>query len=230
MGYELKFQVVWDNLPALLHGAWLTLVISVLSIAVGLVIGTLGAIGRTAGPRVVGRVADAYVEVIRNTPLLIQIFLIYFGLPALVRAIDPALAPYARFSGFTAGFLALAIYAGAYNLEVIRAGIEAVPKGQQEAATSSGLSFAQTYRTIILPQGFRISLPALTNNVIAILKQSALVHVTGFRELTFVGYDLNSWTFRAFEVFGAVTVIYLILVFGLSALLAAVERRIAYRV
>lgn len=230
MGYELKFSVVWDNLPALLHGAWLTLEISFLSILAGLVIGTAGAVARTAGPRWAGRFCGAYVEAIRNTPLLIQIFLIYFGLPALMREVDPGLAGYFRFSGFWAGFIALTIYAGAYNLEVIRAGIEAVPRGQWEAATSTGLSFLQTYRKVILPQGFRISLPALTNNFISILKQSALVHVTGFRELTFVGYDLNSWTFRAFEVFGAVTVIYLVLVFGLSALLAVLERRLAYRV
>jgi polar amino acid transport system permease protein len=159
------------------------------------------------------------VEVFRNTPLLIQIFIIFFGLPGLGIKLSP----------YISGLTALVLYVGAYNAEVIRAGLEAVPRGQIEAAKSLGLTGVQTFLYIILPQAFQISLPALGNNWVALVKNSSLVSVIGMVELTWVTFDLNALTFRSFELFGTATIFYLILIFILINILAFVEKRFAYK-
>lgn len=215
MGYKLNFSVIWKNLPLLLKGAWLTVEVSTGAIIAAILVGIVMGVAKTSRHQFLRLPAAWYVEAFRNTPLLIQIFFIYFGLPQIGLKLSP----------FMSGFTALVLYTGAYNTEIVRAGLEAIPKGQIEAARSLGFTELQTIRHIIVPQAFRISLPALSNNFIALLKNSSLVSVIGMVELTFIGNDLTAWTFRAFEVYGAVTVIYLILVFNLSWILAMIERR-----
>jgi polar amino acid transport system permease protein len=219
MGYKIDPAVVIQYLPEFLKGIFLTVEISFLAILFGLVLGILAAAARVSRFKVLHVLGAAYVEIFRNTPLLIQIFIIYFGLPAL----GMKLSPY--FSGLTA----LVLYVGAYNTEVIRAGLEAVPRGQTEAAQSLGLTGVQTFLYIVLPQMFRISLPALGNNWVALVKNSSLVSVIGMVELTFVTYDLNALTFRSFELFGAATIFYLILIFILTNIQTFVEKKFTYK-
>jgi len=216
MGYKLDFSVIWKNLPLLLKGAWFTVEVSTGAILVAILVGIVMGVAKTSRHQFLRFPAAWYVETFRNTPLLIQIFFIYFGLPQIGLKLSP----------FMSGFAALVLYTGAYNTEVVRAGLEAIPKGQIEAARSLGFTEIQTIRYVIVPQAFRISLPALSNNFIALLKNSSLVSVIGMVELTFIGNELTAWTFRAFEVYGAITVLYLALVFSLSWILAIIERRI----
>jgi polar amino acid transport system permease protein len=182
-------------------------------------IGILAAVGRTSRFKILNLVGAVYVEVFRNTPLLIQIFIIFFGLPGIGIKLSP----------YVSGLIALVLYVGAYNTEVIRAGLEAVPRGQIEAAKSLGLTGVQTFLYVIIPQTLRISLPALGNNWVALVKNSSLVSVIGMVELTWVALDLNALTFRSFELFGAATIFYLILIFILINIQSYVERRFAYK-
>lgn len=219
MGYELDPSIVIKHLPLFLKGIFLTCEISFFAILIGLLIGIGGAVARGSSWRILRLLGAAYVEVFRNTPLLIQIFIIYFGLPSLGLKLSP----------YVSGLTALVLYVGAYNTEVIRAGLEAVPKGQTEAAKSLGLTSFQTFLYVILPQTFRIALPALGNNWVALVKNSSLVSVIGMVELTFVTYDLNALTFRSFELFGAATLFYLVLIFILINIQSFVEKKFAYK-
>jgi His/Glu/Gln/Arg/opine family amino acid ABC transporter permease subunit len=214
--YEFHFAEVWKALPYLTEGAALTIGISFLAMLGGLVIGLALALASQARWRLVRWIVTAYVEVVRNTPLLIQIFFIYFGLP-LVLVKVPA---------FGSGLLALTLYGAAYNCEVFRAGLEAVPHGQHEAARSTGLTAWQEARYVILPQALRISFPALGNNLVSLVKNSSLVSAIGMVELMFVANDISFNNFRSFEVYGAAVVYYMVIVLGLSRLLSVMERRV----
>jgi len=219
MAYQLDPSIIIKYLPLFLKGVFLTVEISFFAILLGLPIGILAAVARTSRFKILNFVGAVYVEVFRNTPLLIQIFIIFFGLPGLGIKLSP----------YISGLTALVLYVGAYNAEVIRSGLEAVPKGQIEAAKSLGLTGVQTFLYIILPQAFQISLPALGNNWVALVKNSSLVSVIGMVELTWVTFDLNALTFRSFELFGTATIFYLILIFILINILAFVEKRFAYK-
>ena len=219
MAYQFDFSIIIKYLPLFLKGVFLTVEISFLAILIGLPVGILAAVARTSRFKILNLVGAVYVEVFRNTPLLIQIFIIFFGLPGVGIKLSP----------YISGLTALVLYVGAYNTEVIRAGLEAVPRGQIEAAKSLGLTGVQTFLHIILPQAFRISLPALGNNWVALVKNSSLVSVIGMVELTWVTFDLNALTFRSFELFGAATIFYLILIFILINIQAFVEKRFLYK-
>ena len=219
MGYQLDLSIITRNLPLFLKGVFLTVEISFFAIVIGLAVGILAAVARTSRLRIIQAIGAIYVEVFRNTPLLIQIFIIFFGLPGLGIKLSP----------YVSGLTALVLYVGAYNTEVIRAGLEAVPRGQIEAAKSLGFTGVQTFLYVILPQTFQISLPALGNNWVALVKNSSLVSVIGMVELTWVTFDLNALTFRSFELFGTATILYLILIFILINILAFVEKRFAYK-
>ena len=214
--YTFEWSAVWRGLPYLLQGAGLTVFISglamVLAAAVGLVLAALTQVrGGVARPLV-----RAYVEVFRNTPLLIQIFIVYFGLPQLGLKLSP----------FLSGLSALVLYAAAYNAEIFRAGLEAVAKGQHEAARSIGLSDLQALRWVIVPQALRVALPALGNNLVSLVKNSSLVSTIGMVELMFVANDISFNNFRTFEIYGAAAVLYVLLVMALTRALGATERRL----
>ena len=183
-----------------------------LALAVGLGVALLSAVGGAVGRGLV----RAYVEVFRNTPLLIQIFIVYFGLPQIGLKLSP----------FLSGLSALTLYAAAYNAEIFRAGLEAVPRGQHEAARSTGLSGLQVAGYVIVPQAVRICLPALGNNLVSLVKNSSLVSTIGMVELMFVANDISFNNFRSFEIYGAAAVLYVVLVLGLSRGLAVLERRL----
>ena len=213
--YAFDPGAVWRGLPYLLEGAGLTVVISasamLLAVALGLVVALLAQAGR------LGRgIVRAYVELFRNTPLLIQIFIVYFGLPQVGLRLSP----------FFSGLSALTLYAAAYNAEIFRAGLEAVPRGQHEAARSTGLSGFQTTRHVVVPQAIRICLPALGNNLVSLVKNSSLVSTVGMVELMFVANDISFNNFRSFEIYGAAALLYVALVLTLTRALALLERRL----
>ena len=214
-GAGFSWSAVVQGLPYLLEGAALTVVISAVAMVLAGVVGlVLAALTQAGG--LARRFVGAYVEVFRNTPLLIQIFIVYFGLPQLG----------VRLSPFLSGLSALVAYAAAYNAEIFRAGLEAVPRGQLEAARSLGLTSWQALRWITLPQAVRISFPALGNNLVSLLKNSSLVSTIGMVELMFVANDISFNNFRSFEIYGTTAAIYVVLVLGLTRVLRAAERRL----
>jgi His/Glu/Gln/Arg/opine family amino acid ABC transporter permease subunit len=217
--YEFHFVEVWKALPYLTEGAALTVGISFLAMLGALVLGLALALASQNRWRLARMIVTTYVEVFRNTPLLIQIFFLYFGLPLVL----------VKLPAFASGLLALTLFGAAYNCEVFRAGLEAVPHGQREAARSTGLTPWQEARYVIVPQALRISFPALGNNLVSLVKNSSLVSVIGMVELMFVANDISFNNFRSFEVYGAAVVYYMVLVLGLSRLLAVMERRVLVR-
>ncbi len=212
----ISLSILPVALPVLLRGALLTLEVSAVAVLIATALGVAGAAMRRSQVPALRALGAGYVEVFRNTPLLIQIFLIYFGLPEIGL----------RLSGFVSGLLALSLYTGAYNTEVFRAGLEAVPRGLREAAAALGLTTWQQFRHIVLPIAVRITLPALGNNFVSLVKNSSLVSTIGIVELTFLARDLETWTFRSFEVYGLATLIYLALLLLVSAGLRTAELRL----
>ena len=159
MNYAFHFNVVLDHLPELLDGAWLTIRLSAMAMAIGLALAVLCAYGKTAGPRLVRWLISAYVELIRNTPFLVQIFIIYFSLPALG----------IRFDANQAALIAMVVNVAAYASEIVRAGIDAVPQGQVEAARALGLTRLQIFRLVVIFPALKIVFPALASQFILLM-------------------------------------------------------------
>ncbi len=203
-------------LPDLAYGALVTLKFSILSTLFGLVIGTVFGIFRIVKNPVLNAISMAYVEVIRGTPLLVQIMIVYYGLPQAGITLPPDIS----------GVLALSINSGAYIAEIIRAGIQSVPKGQMEAARSLGMTYVQAMRYVVLPQAFRNILPALGNEFIALIKDSSLLSVIAIAELTRVGMQIYAVTFNAWTPLLGVALFYLMMTLPLSRLVDYAQRRI----
>ncbi len=214
--YSFEWSAVWRGLPYLLEGAGLTVLISASAMGLALALGLCLAAVSQVRSRALAWAVSGYVEVFRNTPLLIQIFIVYFGLPQLGLKLSP----------FVSGLSALVLYAAAYNTEILRAGLEAVPRGQQEAALSTGLTPLQAMRYVIAPQAVRIAFPALGNNLVSLVKNSSLVSAIGMVELMFVANDISFNNFRTFEIYGATAVLYVILVMALTLGLRLTEGRL----
>ncbi|MET0404891.1 MAG: amino acid ABC transporter permease [Cystobacter sp.] len=193
---------------------WLTLVSGV----VGVVLGLLAALAKLAPFAPLRWAANFYIWVIRGTPLLVQVLFVFLALPMLLPGI--------QLSDFNSAAAALAINVGAYNAEALRAGILAVPKGQTEAARSLGLSPTQTFLHVVFPQSFKIALPPLVNNVVALLKDSSLAYVIGVVELSNVGNRVQAATFQPLPVFVATACIYLFLTTVLTQISGAIEQRL----
>ena len=212
-------DLVFNSFPLLLIGAGVTIQITVLSTAIGFVIGLIVGVARISHVRLLRMLAEVYVEFFRGTPLLVQIFLFYFALPVLTgQRIDP----------FIAAISACGINSGAYVAEIFRAGIQSVDDGQMEAGRSLGMTWLQTMRYIIVPQAFKRVIPPLGNEFIAMLKASSLVSVIGFEELTRRGQLIIAKTYGSFEIWMSVAVIYLVMTLTISRFVAYLERR--YRV
>ncbi len=213
----LDFSIIPGIMPALLLGTRLTVELALIAVAIGLFIGSFVGIGRIGGSRIVRIIAGIYVDFIRGTPLLVQLFLVYFGLPSLIgRPVPP----------FIAAIAAMGINSGAYVAEIVRAGIQSINRGQMEAARSVGLSYSQSMRYIIFPQAFRRIIPSLGNEFIAMLKDSSLVSVIALEDVLRKGQVVISRTFRPFEVYTVVALIYLIMTLVISRLVAWSEKRL----
>lgn len=214
MQYDLSFAPVFERFDLLLEGAWLTIQLSFSAMVIGLAVSVVCAWGKTSGPAPLRWVVDAYVEVIRNTPFLVQIFFIFFGLPALGIRLTPN----------SAALLALVVNIGAYATEIIRAGIESIHKGQVEAGIALGLKRSQVFRYIILKPALRTIYPALTSQFIYLMLTSSVVSVISATDLTAAGNNIQSQTFAAFEVYLVITAMYFVMSIGFSALFSAIQR------
>lgn len=203
-------------MPLLLTGAAVTVQITALSVLIGIIIGLFVGIARISTYRVVHLIAAVYVDFLRGTPLLVQIFLVYFALPVVTgQRIDP----------FVAAIAACSINSSAYVAEIFRAGIQSIDAGQMEAGRSLGMSWMQTMRYIIVPQAARRVIPPLGNEFIALLKDSSLVSVIGFEELTRRGQLIIARTYASLEIWLCVAIIYLVMTVSISRLVAWLERR-----
>jgi polar amino acid transport system permease protein len=212
--HTLEPVYVLRTLPDVWAGLRLTLAVSAVGIAGALLVGTAGGALRAARVPVMSQALGLYVEAFRNTPLLVQIFFLYFGLPQL----------HVTLSAFTVAWLALVLWGGAYSLETFRAGFESVDRGLLDAARALGMGAWATFLFVVLPIGVRVALPSLTNSCISVLKNSSYMVAIGFPELTTTAVNIVSLNFRVVEVFGTVAAVYLLLVWSLSALAAAADR------
>ena len=213
---DFNFQLVQDSFPLLLLGAGITIKITALSVAVAIIIGLFMGIARIARIRIFRILAAIYVDFFRGTPLLIQIFLVYFALPLMTgQRSDP----------YVAAISACGLNSGAYVAEIFRSGIQSIDKGQMEAGRSLGMTWVQTMRYIIIPQAFKRVIPQLGNEFIALLKDSSLVSVIGFEELTRRGQLIIAKTYASVEIWTCVAIIYLIMTLSISRFVAYLEWR-----
>jgi polar amino acid transport system permease protein len=216
MSYTFQFGDVWAAWPDLLWGTWLTIQLSASAMVLGLVVAVIGALGKTMGPAPIRWTVDVYVEVIRNTPFLVQLFLIFFGLPAIGFRLDSN----------QAALLALVVNVGAYATEIVRAGIENIQRGQIEAGLALGLRPLQVFRYIILFPALKTVYPALCSQFILNMLATSVVSTISAQELTAAANDLQSRTFRSFEIYIVVTIVYLLLSLGFSGAFAAIHRAV----
>ena len=207
---------IQNNLPLFWEGFRITVLLGVLALILALVLGVIFAVLRSVPVRPLRAIGTAYVEFFRNTPLLVQTFFAYFGLGAAG----------IRLPAFTAAFLALGVYTGAFVTEAIRAGILAVDRGQYEAARSLGLSYGQMMRYVVLPQAFATTVPPLGNLAIALTKNTSLASSIAVADLLYNANLVNSRTFATYEVFAFVGLCYLAITLPLSAVLNQIERRL----
>ncbi|ALS75226.1 amino acid ABC transporter permease [Planococcus sp. 11815] len=213
-------QTIINAFPYLMEGLQVTLYIFGIAIVLGFLIGLVVALMRLAPFKILNWIAKIFVDAIRGTPFIVQLFFIYFGLNSL---------GFFSLDNTTAGIVTVAINAGAYFSEIIRAGIQSIDKGQTEAARSLGLNSTQTMRHIILPQAFRRMLPTITNQAIISLKDTSLLSVIGVADLTQEGRIQASATFDAFNVYLILGIIYFIVIYLLSMLASFVERKFVLR-
>lgn len=207
MNYDFQFGDVFAAWPLLLKGTWITIQLSASAMMIGLVVAILCAWGKTSGPKLLRSAINAYIEVIRNTPFLVQLFFFFFALPALGL----------RWSPHTAALTAMVVNLGAYATEIIRAGIESIPKGQIEAGLALNLKRWEIFRFVVLKPALRAIYPALTSQFILLMLSSAVVSVISADDLTSVAANLQSQTFRSFEIYIVVAGIYLALSLSFSA-------------
>jgi len=239
--YDQSLQSWVPNL--LVQGILTTIRISIWSSILALILGTVMSLMIRSKSLYLRLIGQTYVELVRNTPPLVLIFLFYFffgnqimtwlnvdGFLAgrsetTAKILTLLFAPKAHFSAFLSALLTMAIYEGAYFTEIIRAGLDAVPKGQWEAADSLGLSVRDKYQHVVLPQAFRTILPAMTGQFISTIKDSAIVSVISIQELTFQGMELMSATYLTFEIWITITLVYFCLTFSCSLAARWLEKK-----
>ncbi|MCI6003650.1 amino acid ABC transporter permease [Allisonella histaminiformans] len=212
----MDFELIEQSLPYLIQGALITIEITLMAVGIGFFIGLFAGIARICRIKALRIIATIYADCIRGTPLLVQIFLIYFALPMLIHT---------QINPFVAAVTACAINSGAYVSEIFRAGIQAIDQGQFEAGRSLGLSWWQTMYYIILPQAFHNILPPLGNEFITMLKDSSLVSVIGFEELTRRGQLIIAQTYASFEIWMTVAALYLIMTLAIAKFVSFMEHK-----
>jgi len=200
----------------LLKGLLMTLYISAISIVFAIIIGLFTGLARISSNPAIKKLAVFYIEIIRGTPLLVQIFIFYFFIGTML-----------ELSRMSAGIMALSFFAGAYIAEIVRAGIQSIPKGQMEAARSLGMSYTKAMTYVILPQAFKRTLPPMAGQFISLIKDSSLVSVISITDLTKAGREIVASTFSPFEVWMSVAIMYLLLTSLLSLLVQRLEIKMA---
>lgn len=208
---------VWKKMPLLIDGTLLTLQLTSIAVSLGFIIGTIAGMGRLSKNRIIKSISAIYIDFIRGTPLLVQILLVYMGLPQIIGRPVPAMV---------AAIVSLSVNSGAYVAEIVRAGIQSIDKGQMEAARSLGMNHNQTMFQVILPQAFRRIIPPLGNEFIAMLKDSSLVSVIALEELMRKAQLVYTRDYRPFDILFAVSIIYLIMTLTISQFVRYSERRL----
>jgi His/Glu/Gln/Arg/opine family amino acid ABC transporter permease subunit len=211
------WSFVGDNLDELAAGLGRTLYVSAIAIAGSIVIGLVLGAARAHRFPVISQLAAVYVDVIRNTPILVQIFMLFFGLPQFGIRLEP----------FTVAWLAVMVWGGAFNTENFRAGFEAVPARYREAGLALGFSRLATFFNVTLPIGGRIALPSSINTYISVVKNTSLVYVISYPELTKTALDINALTLQTTETFTVLALTYLAIVWSLSGLIRLLEGHLA---
>ena len=216
MAYTFDFSSLWEYRAFLLQGVLGTLVLTVIGTVFGVAVGILGAVSRAWQLPVLAQLYAGYVELIRNTPFLVQLFFVFFGLPSLGFHLD----------AWEAATLAMVLNLGAYSTEIIRAGIEAVPSGHLEAAAALAMSRFQIFRHVVLRQALLKIWPALSSQIVIVMLSSSVCSQISAEELTFGANFIQSRNFRAFEVYLLATALYFLLAVGLRQSLAWFGRRV----
>ncbi|AGB42110.1 ectoine/hydroxyectoine ABC transporter, permease protein EhuC [Halobacteroides halobius DSM 5150] len=211
-----KLAVMQQALPLLLQGAWMTIKLTTFGVLIGVVLGTILGLARVWRSNLSRKIAKGYIEFFRGTPLLVQLFLLYYGLPSVGVEMSPYLA----------ATLGLGLNSGAYVGEIVRSGINAINEGQMEAARSLGMSYFEAMRYVILPQAFKRVIPPLGNEFIALLKDSSLVSVIAVKDLTRQGRLIISRTYESFLIYAMVAVLYFIMTFLMTRLVNLIEGRL----
>lgn len=206
-----------EYLALLLAGLRLTLVVSLCALGVSVVMGTGLGVARVFRVPLLGGLGNAYVEVVRGIPLIVLLSVVYYGLPALGLTL----------ASFPAAVLALGLYSAAYTSEIVRGGLSSVPVGQIEAGRSLGLSRTQALRYVVLPQAWRVALPALGNEFVSLILGSSLASAVTLQELFAQGKYITGVTYRQFEVYAVLALIYFLLTFTLTRLVRGLERRLS---
>jgi glutamine transport system permease protein len=221
---ETSPYYMWLCLPSLLAGALMTLFLTLVAVCNGIVIGTLMGVARVIHNKIINLLAGIYVDFIRGTPLLVQIFMIHFGSPPLLGQLFNGGQPL-PINPFISALVALSINSGAYVAEIVRAGIQSIDRGQMEAARSLGMNYTRAMRYIILPQALKRVIPPLANEFIAMLKDSSLVSVIGMEELVRKAQIIVTRSYRPTETWLEVGLIFLLMTLPFTRLVAYLERR-----
>jgi His/Glu/Gln/Arg/opine family amino acid ABC transporter permease subunit len=212
------FELLQESFPMFINGMGLTLELSLVSLFFAMFIGLLSCLMNIAKFRPLRWFSQGYINIIRGTPLLVQAFFIYFGVTQALGI---------RMGAFTAGIIALSLNAGAYLSEIFRGGIQAVNPGQMEAARSLGMPYRTAMLRIILPQAIRIVVPSIVNQCIITIKDTSIISVIGLAELTMAGSQIIARTYRSFEVWIIVGILYFIIIYALTKLSKFVEKRLS---
>jgi len=232
---ELPLELIWNSLPIILEGALHTLEITLIAISLGFILGLFAGLARLSKKRVVRLLATCYVDFFRGTPLLVQIFMVYFGLPQLLGSFQNFMMDTfhiaqiwesTHINPFPAAIISTSLNSGAYIAEIFRAGVQSIERGQMEAARSLGMTHVQAMRFVILPQAFKRIIPPLGNEFIAMLKDTSLLSVIGFEEMARRGQLIIAQTYKPFHIWLTVAFIYLIMTFAISRLVDYMERRL----
>jgi len=229
----LAVAIDWSYFPTygeeLLAGLGRTLVVSAIAIAGSFAVGLVLGAARAHRVPVINQLAAIYVEVIRNTPILVQIFFVFYGLPSVDFGFLPWVGPGTQVtpSAFTTAWVTVAVWGGAFNTENFRAGFEAVPFRYREGAAALGFDSFRTFLNVTLPIGGRIALPPSINTYISVVKNTSLMYVIGYEELSTTALNINALSPRTLETFGTLALTYLVIVWTLSALIRVLESRLA---
>ena len=217
-------RVIKEALPLLLNGLVVTVEIALISILLGMVLGLISCLFGLSKVKVLRGISAVYIWIIRGTPMIVQAFLVFFAFPQLIQLISPSF----RLEAFVAGCITLSLNAGAYMSEIFRAGIQAIDKGQMEAARSLGLSKGQGMRKIILPQAFKISIPPMVNQFIITVKDTSILSVIGLAEIVNKAKQYVGKTYQFFATYILVAVFYLIVISILMVISKFVEKKFSY--
>jgi His/Glu/Gln/Arg/opine family amino acid ABC transporter permease subunit len=217
-------KVIQQGVPLLLDGIKLTIGISIISILIGMVIGLLVCLMGMSKSKILKSIAAVYVWIIRGTPMIVQAFLVFFALPQVIQLAVPSF----RIVAFQAGVITLSINVGAYMSEIFRGGIQAIPKGQTEAARSLGMTQAKTLRRVVLPQAFKISIPSIVNQFIITVKDTSILSVIGLGEIVNKAKTYVGSTYQFFATYILVAAFYLVVISILMIISKQVEKKFSY--